>query len=159
MAPRKKDNPKGKAKKADEPADNQVKSSQVIKSISANDLKSLLKHKRQAQDFAAETNGSLGEKIAAAVENKNLHRKAFSECAKIDRMIIKKGVEAAAEYYDVLQHYLDISGLMAKIEGVQRLPLGDDKEDPADEAPKEDGGTVVSIGTAARAVAEKAGVA
>lgn len=85
-------------------------------------LKSLLSDVRGLTKNVDEIVGSLREKLAFAKAKKNLNTKAFAELRKYDKMEPEK----AAEYHHTVIRYLELTGIMAKIDSVGRLPLGDD---------------------------------
>jgi hypothetical protein len=84
-------------------------------------LRALLKKARDCKKEMSGISGELGQAVANAVENDYLHRKAFSFCRQLDAMTDEK----LAEYMTHLEHYLEVSGLNARVEKVSRLPLGD----------------------------------
>lgn len=84
-------------------------------------LKSLLSECRGFKKNVDSIVGALRERIAYGKEKKNLHTGVFGWLRKIDGMEAEK----AAEWHGTYMHYLETSGLMAKIDSVQRLPMGD----------------------------------
>lgn len=93
-------------------------------------LKKLLKSAETTQNEVDGLVGEHREAIANAVERHHLHKGAFADTKKISRMIAKRGAEHAAEYWDTLLAYLDLSGVMGKITAVGKLPLdGDSPEE------------------------------
>lgn len=87
-------------------------------------LKSLLTECRGFKKNVDSIVGSMRERIAYGKEKKNLHTGVFGWLRKIDGMEAEK----AAEWHGTYMHYLETSGLMAKIDSVQRLPMGDKPE-------------------------------
>jgi hypothetical protein len=84
-------------------------------------LKSLLSECRGFKKNVDSIVGSMRERIAYGKEKKNLHTGVFGWLRKIDGMEAEK----AAEWHATYMHYLETSGLMAKIDSAQRLPMGD----------------------------------
>lgn len=102
-----------------------VKGSEVTRVTGASTLKSLLKECAGHKADVDEIVGSLREKIAYAVQHKHLDKRAFAELRKLDKMASDKP-EKASDYWHTLVRYMELTGVMAKIEAVGRLPLGDD---------------------------------
>lgn len=69
-----------------------------------NDLKSLVKFANESRTKAGSISGAVGERVAAAVENKHLHRQAFGVVAKLDRMEADRRNDAIRS----LRLYLDL---------------------------------------------------
>jgi hypothetical protein len=95
------------------------------KAITKGKLLDLLKAKRQAREYVAETNGTLGQRIADAVSNYNMDKKAFGWLSQLDRM----EPERAKALMDNFEHMLDVSGIKDRLAKVQRLPLNDEEEE------------------------------
>lgn len=96
--------------------------------INEKKLKSLLKLKRTLSAEVGELTGNYRAELAQAVEKQNLHKKAYAMVTQFDKM----EPEQALECWTHLTMYMDLSGIMAKIDSVAKLPL----EDP----PKEETG-------------------
>ncbi len=86
------------------------------KLISQNDLRNLVRTCKGLKDDLDETTGIIREKIAYAVEKKNLNKRAFSELRKLDKMEAEK----LADYWDTLLAYMEMGGLMERIESITR---------------------------------------
>ena len=105
-------------------------SGDVTRQISANKLKGLLKAAKATTADVRELSGSLGNKIAAAVEHDHLHRKAFSILRTLDRMEPEK----LADLWDTLLFYVEISGLEDRIKSAPRMDFGSDEpQDPEED--------------------------
>jgi hypothetical protein len=87
--------------------------------ISEQKLKSLLKEDRSAKSDVDEIVGGIREKIAYAKEHNHLNTEVYGTIKKLDR----KESEKLALWWDDFQHYMEISGLMKRIESVQKLAL------------------------------------
>lgn len=96
--------------------------------ISQSKLVNLMKMKRGAKKDTGEINGRVGEAIASAAENHNLHRKAFSVIMTLDNMEPEK----IADFLDHFNYYLDISGINKRAESVMRMNMGEGA-DPDDD--------------------------
>lgn len=118
-----------KRRKPAEETSEAVKPSEVIVSISEKKLKALLNFARSTKKDMQELGGQLGQRIANAVENDHLHRKAFSIVRTLDRMEPEK----LAECLDCLDHYLDISGIRERASKVQRMAFGPGGETAAED--------------------------
>lgn len=92
--------------------------------ISQNKLKTLMAAARSTNKEVAELTGTLAQKIAVAVENDHLHKKAFG----VIRMLDKMEPEKLADFLDCFDHYLDISGLEKRAESVARMDFGPGEE-------------------------------
>lgn len=90
--------------------------------ISQRKLKILMSDCRKAYKDSREIAGELGNKIRDAVENENLHKKAFAVIRSADRMEPEK----LAEFFDCLDYYRDISGLNERASKVMRMDFDDD---------------------------------
>lgn len=90
--------------------------------ISKEKLNDLLESSRKTAQRVSEISGGLGKKIAAAIENDHLHRKAFNVTKMADNLAPENLVEFLAQ----MDRYLVISGLRARAAKVGRLPLNDD---------------------------------
>lgn len=90
--------------------------------ISQKKLKTLLAECRSAYKDTREINGELGAKIKDAIENENLHKKAFATIRSLDRMEPEK----LADFLDMFEYYLDISGLKKRAEDVMKMDFNDD---------------------------------
>lgn len=100
-----------------------VRPSEVEQLINAKQLKSLLaaddSHKEEIDGVV----GSLREKIAYAVKHHHLDKKAYALTKQFNRM----SAEKLADLWPRLLAYMDMAGLMERIESVDRLPLGDEE--------------------------------
>lgn len=137
MAPRKKKEPE------------QAKPSEVIPVTSEQKLKKLLK---AAADCKKETSGissEFGQKVANAVENDHLHRKAFSFARQLHMMTDEKLAECLMH----LDHYLEAGGLRARAAKVPGFDFQGEEAETEEPA----GQNVTPIGEAARRVVERAG--
>lgn len=101
----------------------------VSEEISEKKLKSLLASARSNDKDVRELSGSINSKIATAVENDNLHKKAFSTIRAADRMTPEK----LADWWDHVQLYMDLSGLSERAKSAPRLRLEPDKEEADEE--------------------------
>lgn len=101
--------------------------------ISQSKLVNLMKMKRGAKKDTGEINGRVGEAIAAAAENHNLHRKAFAVIMTLDNMEPEK----IADFLDHFNYYLDISGINKRAESVMRMNLGEGEGSDDDGEPAE----------------------
>lgn len=125
---------KNKPKETPKPTATEAAVNKGYKLISQNDLRNLLKQCAGLKDDLDETTGILREKIAYAVDKKNLNKKAFGELRKLNKMEAEK----LADYWDTLQAYMEMAGLMERMESVSRLPLGDGKKGGEEEAEKDE---------------------
>lgn len=105
--------------------------------------------------------GKIREEIGYGKEKKNLHTGVFAWLRKMHAMV-QKNPEKAAEWHYTYLHYLESSGVLAKIEAVQRLPLGDQPQVAGeggadDEDADETGGEAGEAAEAAAAAAAQAG--
>lgn len=121
-------------------------------------LEELAKAKRDTKKRVQSMNGTLGEKIAAATENKHLDKKAFSIACALDQLDDER---LHVTYFNLL-YYLDALGVEKRATAQEELFVngGTDEEDedaPGKKGGKDKGATVTPIGKAARAVTEKAG--
>jgi hypothetical protein len=98
--------------------------------ITPTKLQALLKAAKTAYQDGRAAAGIIGKKIATAAEHDHLHVKAFATLRAMDRMEPEK----AAEYWDVLQYYVENSRVGEKIKSAPRLGLGDDREAEEDGA-------------------------
>ena len=75
--------------------------------ISKEDFIKLLKKCKSAESAVAEASGNLGDLIGAAVENKNLHKKAFGlarQCTRMDPVKLYAFLQA----FDAYREYTDL---------------------------------------------------
>jgi hypothetical protein len=96
----------------------------VRKVTSARKLKELLASARSAKNDISEIAGGFGSEIKAAVEKNHLHRKAFRAAIAEDRMEPEK----LAEYYEQLDYYRDVLGLLERAQNAPKLPMGEATE-------------------------------
>ena len=118
-------------------------------------LEELAKAKRDTKKRVQSMNGTLGEKIAAAAENKHLDKKAFSMACALDAL----DDERLHLTYHNLLYYMEAMGIEQRATAQEELFVnggGEDDEEDGEKSPKGDG-KVTSIGRAARKVAEAAG--
>jgi hypothetical protein len=101
---------------------------EVRKVTSARKLKELLASARSAKNDISEIAGGLGSEIKAAVEKNHLHRKAFRAAIAEDRMEPEK----LAEYYEQLDYYRDVLGLLERAQNAPKLPMGEATEGEED---------------------------
>lgn len=110
-----------------------VRPGDVEQLINAKQLKSLLaaddSHKEEIDGVV----GSLREKIAFAVKNHHLDKKAYALTKQFNRM----SAEKLADLWPRLLAYMDMAGLMERIESVERLPLGDEEDETETETETE----------------------
>lgn len=108
--------------------------------ISATTLKSLLKdddgYKKKVDGLV----GELREEIKNAVDKKHLNKDAYALLKKFHRM---KSNEKLRSTYLTMLAYLDMAGVMKRIESVHDLPIGDGDGGDADEESAEKGAEVV----------------
>jgi hypothetical protein len=84
-------------------------------------LKKLLKDGRVAQAEVDGLVGNIREQIGNAVEKHHLHKGAFALIKKFDKM----EAEPLAALWDTMLAYMDMTGLMKRIESVEKLPFGE----------------------------------
>lgn len=101
-----------------------VRPSETEQLINAKQLKSLLASDDSHKEEIDGVVGSLREKIAYAVKHHHLDKKAYALAKQFNRM----SAEKLADLWPRLLAYMDMAGLMERIESVDRLPLGDDAE-------------------------------
>ena len=94
--------------------------------ISASTLKSLLRADDGYKEKIDGLTGELREEIANAVEKKHLDKKAYALLKKFYRI---KSNEKLAGLWDTLQAYMDLAGVMKRIESVAPLPLDGEKNE------------------------------
>lgn len=143
MAPRKKGggkNPRAKATAASETET--AKPSEVSRLTGAAVLKKLLTSAHHAQKDMNEIGGGHRQKLADAVKTQNLHKGAFAEIRRIDKMMRKKGsgMAEAKLYADTVAAYLDSTGMAEALSKVEELPLGEPAETEETEPETETGG-------------------
>ncbi len=97
----------------------------------AGTLKSLLSTCRGYKQNVDGIVSKMREEIGFAVSKKHLNKEAFAFLRKMDRMEAEK----ASEFWHTIVRYMELTGIMAKIEAVGRLPLedGDGDADPIDQ--------------------------
>lgn len=122
-------------KKPTETTTEQAKPSEVQAVITKAKLKSILASARKTKADVDEIVGTHREQIANAVEKHHLHKGVFATIKRLDRMEPEK----LAEWLSCFDHYLDISGLEARADSVERMALGDQPGDA--EAGEETGET------------------
>lgn len=119
---------KGAAPLADKDTAAKARPSDVEQLINEKQLKSLLAADHSHKEEIDGVVGSLREKIAYAVKHHHLDKKAYALVKQFDRM----SAEKLADLWPRLLAYMDMAGLMERIESVDRLPLGDDDETEAE---------------------------
>lgn len=75
--------------------------------------------------------GKIREEIGFGKEKNNLHTGVFAWLRKMHGLAAKDP-EKAAEWHYTYLHYMESSGVLAKIEAVGRLPLGDEPQTEAE---------------------------
>lgn len=101
-----------------------VRPGDVEQLINAKQLRSLLASDDTHKEEIDGVVGSLREKIAYAVKHHHLDKKAYGYTKQFNRM----SAEKLADLWPRLLAYMDMAGLMERIDSVERLPLGDDAE-------------------------------
>jgi hypothetical protein len=88
-------------------------------------LKQLAASGRSAYRDSRKISGAYGEQVRNAVEHDHLHKQAFSQAMKEDRM------EPAElnDFYSALDYYRDELGLLERAKSAPRLPIGDNVVD------------------------------
>jgi hypothetical protein len=104
----------------------------VLQATPANTVKKLLKDLRGQAEDIAEIRGEMGAAVKDAVDNKHLHKKAFADVRRLDKL----SAEKLADHLDHFLYYLDVTGLSDRAKSAQRLP--GTVKDPA-EAEEEEG--------------------
>ena len=104
--------------------------------ISAKTLTALLKQDDNYKDKIDGIVGELRETIGNAVEKKHLDKAAYALLKKFHRI---QSNEKLANLWDTLNAYMDMTGVMKRIESVTPLPL--DGEQNEAEAAEGDGKT------------------
>lgn len=118
-------------KAVERPAESdEVKPSDVRRTISERKLRELLSDNRTAQADIDEISGTMGSAVKQAVEKHHLHRRAFNIVKSLDRMEPEK----LAECLDYVDDYLEKSGLRDRAAKVTRLQFGDASADDGDDA-------------------------
>lgn len=106
---------KGKAAESAE----QKPSAQVSVLINEKQLNVLLRHCKSTATQTGELTGSLREKIGYAVDKQGLHKKAFAELRRLDKM----EPEQLLEYETHRKAYMDMAGITARMDAVGTLGL------------------------------------
>lgn len=91
-------------------------------------LKDLLTLARETKNNVAEIAGTFGQAVKDAVENKNLHRKAFGQVKQLDCMEAAK----LAEFFYHFDRYCDLAGLRERAATAPNFWEGDDAEGEAE---------------------------
>ena len=94
--------------------------------ISAKSLVAMLKQDDNYKDKIDGLTGELRETIGNAVEKKHLDKTAYALLKKFHRI---KSNEKLANLWDTLQAYMDMAGVMKRIESVAPLPLDGEKNE------------------------------
>jgi hypothetical protein len=113
-----------RAKSTETEAEPATETEGVVQIISTRKLKKLLKECRIAADDAHEINSSIGGKISDAAKNDYLHKKAFADLRKADKMTPEK----LNDWWTTLKHYMRESGLEERASSAPRLSLEDNVE-------------------------------
>lgn len=92
--------------------------------IAVKKLDSLLKASRSCNCDIQSLRDTLGEKIAKAVENEHLHKRAFAAVVKEDKM----EPEELRDFYDAQEYYRDVLGLNERAKSAPAFDLEADKE-------------------------------
>lgn len=97
-------------------------------------LKSLLKSARSTKESLNDISSAYGEEVRAAVDKKNLHKKAFGHIRQLDAMTPEK----LADYMEHFDYMFEKSGLEERAASAQRLPgvggvQGDETKDEGDD--------------------------
>jgi hypothetical protein len=122
MAKKRKAPTRAKASEAAKPSD-------VKKMPSANKIKELARSYENAKEKTSEIGGTIGSALRTASENNNLHTGAFRQAMKEKRMEAGR----LADYYDHLDFYRDVLGLLDKAKSAPRLEFGPGEEDDEEE--------------------------
>lgn len=101
--------------------------------ISSSTLKQLLKDDDHYKEEVDGLVGELRETIKNAVDKKHLNKDAYALLKKFHR--IKSNEKLRATYVTFLA-YLDMAGVMKRIDSVQDLPLDGEKEQAEEEGSK-----------------------
>lgn len=119
-------------------------------------VEDLAKAKRDTKKRTQSANGTLGEKIGSAVEDKHLDRKAFSMACQLDAMDDER---LHITYHSLLKYCEDL-GVTKRATAQEELfdseASGDEPEGKMTGGGKDDG-KVTPIGRGGRKVAETAG--
>ena len=107
----------------------EVEQAEVL--ISDKQLEKLLKSGASISSQIGELNGALREQIGYAKEKHNLHPGAFSMVRRLYKK--KDKPEKLAEEYRTFLAYMEKSGLNEIVNGVSRLPMGDEDADAGGE--------------------------
>ncbi|MDO8534112.1 MAG: hypothetical protein Q7S17_05145 [Xanthobacteraceae bacterium] len=118
--------------------------------LSSKTMTALLKQDDNYKDKIDGIVGELRETIGNAVEKKHLDKAAYALLKKFHRI---KSNEELANLWDTLQAYMDMTGVMKRIESVPSLPL-DGKNNEAEAEDKNSNVTRLP-----RVVTETAGAA
>lgn len=113
---------------AEQSATEKAKDGKAIQLITERQLKKLLKNAEDMKEAVDGLVGSHREEVKNAIEKQHLHKGAFADVKRLSKI---KSNEALAMHWDTLLAYMEMSGLMKRIESVQSLPLDDDKADEA----------------------------
>lgn len=116
-------------------------------------LEELAKARRDTKKRVQSMNGTLGEKIAAAAENKHLDKKAFSIACALDAL----DDERLHMTYHNLLYYMEALGVEKRATAQEELFVNGGEDDDGDDAASGKDGKVTPIGKHARKVAEAAG--
>jgi len=112
----------------------QATGDEVVKVINKTQLTKLLKGLSHHQDAIDEIKGKMGGSVNAAVETYHVDKKMLGWI----RQLYAMKTEKLAYHLDNFYHMLDVSGLSAKAESVQRLPIeggGEGEETETEDEP------------------------
>lgn len=104
-------------------ADKKSPSAPVYQLPSKSKINALLVGSRKARKDMRGIAGDEGAAIANACEHDHLHKKAYGIIKNCDNMTDEKLAEFKTHFDD----YFVKSGLQARVDSVERLPMGDDK--------------------------------
>lgn len=109
-----------------------VAQEQSLVLIPAKTLKQLLSDDEGYKQRIDGLTGELREQIKYAADKKHLHKGAYALLKKLHRI---DSAEQLRTLWLTLLAYMDMAGVMKRIDSVQDLPLGGDsgEEEPADE--------------------------
>ena len=116
------------------PLKRRVKADEVVTLINAKQLVTLLRSNDRHQEGIDGLTSALRTDIKTAVDKNHLDKEAYA----IIRKFWKWTPEKLADKWPVILAYMDMSGLMKRIESIQPLPLGDGADKGEEEPESED---------------------
>ena len=130
------------AKRKDEETkpENEAPEQTSVVLISSKALVAMLKQDDNYKNKIDGLTGELRETIGNAVEKKHLDKKAYALLKKFHRI---DSNEELARLWDTLQAYMDMAGVMKRIESVPALPLDGEKNEA--EAKETEAGNVTPL--------------